>query len=128
MATPNSGPTEQLPGAVPHFVIFHLPHVWGTAFAYLFESIGLEQKLALPSHAHPYAWMGIGFVVLANVASYLSGSVVCARLEYDVKLPNLYANKAENKNAVLFNCIQRGHQNLLENFPQIVRIVTSDEC
>jgi MAPEG family len=121
MSAPNSGPSEQLPSPVPHFIIFHLPHVWGTVLAYLFESIGLEQRLTLPFPAHRFAWMGIGFVVLANVGSYLSGSVVCARLEHDVKLPNLYANKADNKNAVLFNCIQRGHQNFLENFPLIVR-------
>ena len=124
MSTPNQGPSEQLPSPVPHFLIFHLPHVWGTVFAYLFEYFGLEETLTLPFHAHRFAWMGIGLVALANVASYLSGSVVCARLEYNVKLPNLYANKADNKNAVHFNCIQRGHQNFVENFPQIVSSVT----
>lgn len=125
--SPSSGPTEKLPGDVPHFIIFFLPHVFGTVFAAIFESIDLESKLAtlFPTGSHPYALLGIGVVVLANVASYLSGCVACARLEYNVKLPNLYANKIENKHAVLFNCIQRSHQNFLESFPQVVRCLFS---
>jgi len=79
----------------------------------------LERQL-LSSSCHPYALLGMGMVAVASVASYLSGCVACARLEFGIKLPNLYANKAEHKHAVLFNCIQRSHQNFLENFPQVV--------
>lgn len=120
----DGGPTEILPDPVPHFIIFHLPHFWGTIAAYLLEYMQVEQFLAsnVVTHSgHRYALMGIGFVVLANVASYLTGCVACARLEYNVKLPNLYADKSTNKHATIFNCIQRGHQNFMENLPQIVR-------
>ena len=119
---PSSGPTEKLPGPVPHFIIFHLPHFFGTLIAFGIEHIQLESILldALPS-GHKFAFFGIGLVVLANINSYLTGCVACARLEYNVKLPNLYADKAENKHAVLFNCIQRSHQNFMEAFPQVVR-------
>ena len=118
----SEGPTEKLPSQVPHFIIFHLPHFFGTLIAGAFEYIGLEDILTglLPDKGHRYAFFGIGLVVIANLNSYLTGCVAVARLDYNVKLPNLYANKAENKNAVLFNCIQRGHQNFMESFPQIV--------
>ena len=115
------GPTEQLPFPVPSFIIFFLPNLWGAIFAYIFEYFELEILLAANLPSHPFALLGIGVFALAHVSSYLSGCVACARLDYNVKLPNLYANKADNKHAVLFNCIQRGHQNFLESFPQVVR-------
>jgi hypothetical protein len=44
-----------------------------------------------------------------------------ARIEYGVKLPNLYSSKTHNsKNATSFNIVQRGHQNILEQYSQIV--------
>ncbi|CAL9138807.1 unnamed protein product, partial [Musa acuminata var. zebrina] len=36
---------------------------------------------------------------------------------YKVFYPTLYAIKSENKDAKLFNCVQRGHQNSLEMMP-----------
>ncbi|KAI4321223.1 hypothetical protein MLD38_034628 [Melastoma candidum] len=36
---------------------------------------------------------------------------------YNVFYPNLYASESDNKDANLFNCIQRGHQNSLEMMP-----------
>jgi len=115
------GPTEILPEPAPFFVFF-LPNFWGILFAAVFEYVGLEERIVamLPASSHPFALLGFSLFVLANVASYLSGCVVCARIKYDVKLPNLYADKRENKDAVMFNCIQRGHQNFLENLPQFV--------
>ncbi len=38
-----------------------------------------------------------------------------ARKTYDVKYPLLYADPKDNKNADAFNCIQRAHQNRVEN-------------
>ena len=115
------GPKEALPGEVPSFIVFFLPNIWGVVFAAAFEYLQAETKLANLLAGHPFALFGMGIFVLANTASYLSGCVVMARLEYDVKLPNLYADKKENKNAVVFNCIQRGHQNLVENYAHYVR-------
>nr|VDD11947.1 unnamed protein product [Brassica rapa] len=38
-------------------------------------------------------------------------------LKYKVAYPTLYATESENKDAKLFNCVQRGHQNSLEMMP-----------
>jgi MAPEG family len=117
-----SGPTETLPDPAPFFVFF-LPNFWGVLLAVAFEYVDLEDKIVtlLPAGSHPCALLGFALFVLANTASYMTGCVVLARIEYDVKLPNLYADKRENKNAVQFNCVQRGHQNFIENLPQAVR-------
>ena len=114
--------TEILPDPAPFFVFF-LPNVWGCAFAYGFESFNIEDKIAsllLPEGSHPFALLGLALFALANTSSYLTGCVVCARVDYGVKLPNLYAPKGANKNAIQFNCIQRGHQNFVENLPMFV--------
>ncbi|KAH7533257.1 hypothetical protein FEM48_Zijuj04G0111400 [Ziziphus jujuba var. spinosa] len=36
---------------------------------------------------------------------------------YKVFYPTLYASESENKDAKIFNCVQRGHQNSLEMMP-----------
>mmetsp|Transcript_3461 Transcript_3461/g.12481 ORF Transcript_3461/g.12481 Transcript_3461/m.12481 type:complete len:145 (+) Transcript_3461:134-568(+) len=66
-----------------------------------------------------------GYVVLAVVAHefvlmFGAGLVMSARDKYGVKYPNLYASKAETKEAEKFNCVQRGHQNTLENVPMFL--------
>ena len=45
---------------------------------------------------------------------YMSVAVGKARKKYKVAYPALYAD-ASNKDAATFNCVQRGHQNSLEN-------------
>lgn len=42
-------------------------------------------------------------------------AVVSARKKYGVKYPAEYADPSVNKEADAFNCVQRGHQNSLEN-------------
>lgn len=64
----------------------------------------------------------LGLVALVVVAalfvhSYMMLSVGAARRKYGVRLPNLYALESENKDARVFNCVQRGHQNFLEVAP-----------
>ncbi|BBN00930.1 hypothetical protein MPTK1_2g03200 [Marchantia polymorpha subsp. ruderalis] len=63
-----------------------------------------------------------GFVALICVLTlvfnmWMSVSVVKARKKYNVPYPALYAVESENKEAKMFNCVQRGHQNFLEFLP-----------
>ena len=125
-------PTEILPDRPP-FMVFFLPNLWAILLAWMMERVGLEDVFnshltAEAAVHHRYALLGLACFALANVQSYLSGCVVCARNDYNVKLPNLYANYNNNDNdsaqskanAIQFNCIQRGHQNFVENMPLLV--------
>ncbi|CAN6478536.1 unnamed protein product [Victoria cruziana] len=63
-----------------------------------------------------------GFVVLVSVFYtffnfWMAFQVGKARKRYKVPYPTLYAIESENKDAKLFNCIQRGHQNSIEVMP-----------
>ncbi|OEL32687.1 Microsomal glutathione S-transferase 3 [Dichanthelium oligosanthes] len=63
-----------------------------------------------------------GYVVLVLVAYaflnfWMSFQVGKARRKYKVFYPTMYAVGSENKDAKLFNCVQRGHQNSLEVMP-----------
>ena len=65
---------------------------------------------------------GYGWVILALVANvllnlYMGGQVGKARKKYKVFYPTMYAIESENKQAKLFNCVQRGHQNSIEYMP-----------
>ncbi|KAI3889201.1 hypothetical protein MKX03_024655 [Papaver bracteatum] len=63
-----------------------------------------------------------GYVVLALVFYcflnfWMAFQVGKARMKYKVFYPVMYATESENKDAKLFNCVQRGHQNSLEMMP-----------
>ncbi|KAK9691662.1 hypothetical protein RND81_09G210500 [Saponaria officinalis] len=63
-----------------------------------------------------------GYVVLVLVFYcffnlWMGFQVAKARKKYKVDYPTLYASESENKDAKLFNCVQRGHQNSLEHMP-----------
>ncbi|CAN1758849.1 Microsomal glutathione S-transferase 3 [Linum perenne] len=69
-----------------------------------------------------------GYVVLVLVAYcflniFMSIMVVKARKKYNVPYPALYAVESENKQAKLFNCVQRGHQNSLEQMPMFFMLL-----
>ncbi|XP_057807306.1 uncharacterized protein LOC131021990 [Salvia miltiorrhiza] len=66
-----------------------------------------------------------GYVVLVVVAYcflniWMSVQVGNARNKYKVFYPTMYASESENKDAKLFNCVQRGHQNSLELMPMML--------
>lgn len=46
-----------------------------------------------------------------------------ARTKYKVYYPAMYANEVDNKDAKVFNCIQRGHQNTLEFLPTFISLL-----
>eukprot|EP00884_Botryococcus_braunii_P002283 jgi/Botrbrau1/12055/Bobra.0295s0010.1 len=54
--------------------------------------------------------------VLGIINQWMSFQVIAARKKYNVPYPRLYAEGASAE-AESFNCVQRGHQNFLENLP-----------
>eukprot|EP00741_Cyanophora_paradoxa_P001631 tig00000498_g1582.t1 len=64
-----------------------------------------------------------GYVLLAGVwimfvNMYLGFKVGGARKKYKVKYPAMYsADDKPGSDGYLFNCVQRGHQNMLETMP-----------
>merc|ERR1711944_251485 len=69
-----------------------------------------------------------GYVLLTGTTSifvlmYKGIQVGLARKKYDIKYPKLYSD--ENGGDNVFNCIQRAHQNTLENYPQFLFLLTT---
>ncbi|PRQ45463.1 putative glutathione transferase [Rosa chinensis] len=63
-----------------------------------------------------------GYVVLVAVLYsflnfFMAAKVGKARKKYKVFYPTMYASESDNKDAKVFNCVQRGHQNSLEMMP-----------
>ncbi len=69
------------------------------------------------SPEYGYVVLGVGSFWLLNMVHM--GFVAHARKKYDVKYPNLYAPHG-HKSKLEFDCIQRAHQNLLENLPMMM--------
>lgn len=64
-----------------------------------------------------------GYVILVGVGStlvnmWLSFRVGKARKLYNVKYPTMYSDTN-----IVFNCIQRSHQNFLEYYPQFLMVL-----
>ncbi|XP_065302599.1 glutathione S-transferase 3, mitochondrial-like [Dermacentor albipictus] len=64
-----------------------------------------------------------GYVVLVGVGSaivntWLAVRVGSARKRFDIKYPTMYSDTN-----IAFNCIQRSHQNFLENYPQFLMLL-----
>ncbi|XLS64609.1 hypothetical protein HN51_024583 [Arachis hypogaea] len=64
-----------------------------------------------------YGFVAIVLVIYCFLNFYMAAQVAIARKRYKVPYPTLYASESQNKDAKLFNCIQRGHQNSLETMP-----------
>uniref|UniRef100_A0A7N0TTH8 Glutathione S-transferase 3, mitochondrial n=1 Tax=Kalanchoe fedtschenkoi TaxID=63787 RepID=A0A7N0TTH8_KALFE len=68
----------------------------------------------LPSE---YGYVVLVLVLYCFLNFWMTAQVGKARKKYKVFYPTLYASQADNKDANLFNCVQRGHQNSLELMP-----------
>ncbi|KAJ1697302.1 hypothetical protein LUZ63_005814 [Rhynchospora breviuscula] len=64
-----------------------------------------------------YAYVVFDLVAYAFLNTWMGIQVGKARKKYNVPYPTLYATESENKEAKLFNCVQRGHQNSIEYMP-----------
>lgn len=70
-----------------------------------------------------------GYVILTGVSSafvimYKGIQVGIARKKYGIKYPQMYAT-TDDEDGKMFNCIQRAHQNTLENYPQFLFMLTT---
>ncbi|KAH7936531.1 hypothetical protein HPB49_000606 [Dermacentor silvarum] len=64
-----------------------------------------------------------GYVVLVGVGSaivnmWLAFRVGSARRRFDIKYPTMYSDTN-----IVFNCVQRSHQNFLETYPQFLMLL-----
>ncbi|XP_031371405.1 microsomal glutathione S-transferase 3 [Punica granatum] len=64
-----------------------------------------------------YGYVALVLILYCFLNFWMSFQVGKARKKYKVFYPTLYATESENKDAKLFNCVQRGHQNSLEMMP-----------
>ncbi|KAL3671445.1 hypothetical protein V7S43_003367 [Phytophthora oleae] len=61
-------------------------------------------------------------VILLFVNLWAGVKVGKARKLYGVEYPQMYAEQSD-KNAKAFNCVQRGHQNIMENIPIFLALI-----
>ncbi|MQL81706.1 hypothetical protein Taro_014157 [Colocasia esculenta] len=64
-----------------------------------------------------YGYVVLVLVLYSFLNFWMAAQVGRARKRYKVFYPTMYALESENKEAKLFNCVQRGHQNSLELMP-----------
>ncbi|KAI0257024.1 hypothetical protein BJV78DRAFT_1159704 [Lactifluus subvellereus] len=70
-----------------------------------------------------FSWVTASLLSVATLLQWQSLAVGGARRRAKIPYPRAYAEKAEqeaSKDAMVFNCMQRAHQNTLENAPVIV--------
>ncbi|KAL0014883.1 hypothetical protein SO802_001952 [Lithocarpus litseifolius] len=71
-------------------------------------------ELVLPKE---YGYVALVLVFYCFLNFWMAAQVGRARKRFHVPYPTLYASESENKEAKLFNCVQRGHQNSVEMMP-----------
>ncbi|XP_077236104.1 uncharacterized protein LOC143877768 [Tasmannia lanceolata] len=64
-----------------------------------------------------YGYVVLVIVLYVILNTWMLAKVYDARVKLNIPYPTLYALDSESRNAKLFNCIQRGHQNSLEMMP-----------
>ncbi|CAK0748832.1 hypothetical protein CVIRNUC_001863 [Coccomyxa viridis] len=69
---------------------------------------------------HGYVCIVLFLAILVHHL-YMAFGVTSARKKYGVKYPLLYAS-GDDASSKTFNCVQRAHQQSLENFPQFLAV------
>ena len=64
-----------------------------------------------------YGYVVMVVVLYSFLNFFMAAQVGMARKKYKVFYPTMYASESDNKDAKVFNCVQRGHQNSLEMMP-----------
>ena len=64
-----------------------------------------------------YGYVVMVVVLYSFLNFFMAAKVGMARKKYKVFYPTMYASESDNKDAKVFNCVQRGHQNSLEMMP-----------
>ncbi|KAL6223583.1 hypothetical protein ACLB2K_006967 [Fragaria x ananassa] len=64
-----------------------------------------------------YGYVVLVVVLYSFLNFFMAAQVGMARKKYKVFYPTMYASESDNKDAKVFNCVQRGHQNCLEMMP-----------
>eukprot|EP01083_Nonionella_stella_P123135 370865_1 len=81
----------------------------------------LQDLTGLPSNGPSnYGLLGVVMIFNCYMLMWLGINVGEARKKYGVKYPSMYADlhhSKNKKNANIFNCVQRAHQNTLEQQP-----------
>ncbi|KAK2979223.1 hypothetical protein RJ640_009621 [Escallonia rubra] len=70
-----------------------------------------------------YGYVVLVLVLYCFLNFYMAAQVGKARRKYKVFYPTMYAVESENKDAKIFNCVQRGHQNSLEMMPMFFALM-----
>eukprot|EP01083_Nonionella_stella_P230934 815896_1 len=95
---------------------------FGLAIEYFKVEKLIKNATGLPSN---YGLVGVMVLFNAYILMYLGVCVGKARKKYGVDYPNMYADvhhSKNKKNANIFNCVQRAHQNSLEQQPMFLTV------
>ncbi|KAI8467078.1 MAG: hypothetical protein J3K34DRAFT_45162, partial [Monoraphidium minutum] len=125
----NTAPGSSLVGAtVTSATVQHVLRVPAFPFRQISRSVSPSRPLRPMEVPKEYGLLA-GTVVASWFTHhmYMAVKVMKARKKYEVKYPALYADKdncPNEANRAAFNCVQRGHQNSLENLPTFLGLLT----
>ncbi|KAH9068543.1 hypothetical protein Ae201684P_004249 [Aphanomyces euteiches] len=77
-----------------------------------------------PSIQADHGYVILVIVLTAFVNFWAGMKVGAARKKYNIKYPQMYAEKGD-KNCIEFNCVQRAHQNMVENLAVFLSLLVA---
>ncbi|KAF8389605.1 hypothetical protein HHK36_024124 [Tetracentron sinense] len=97
-----------------HYFVWNQSYPWMIFVIKIIEAAKMAAVEFLPRE---FGYVVLVLVLYSFLNFWMTFQVGKARKKYKVFYPTLYALESENKDAKLFNCVQRGHQNSLEMMP-----------